>query len=210
MYIPVSMDTVDADTIWGSFKNLYKQQRRWAWGVEHFPYLLLNFGRNKKITWKMKFKYIWNLGEGMYSWATAPLIIFILGKLPLYMLSKTDESSQVLVQNTPFILEKLLTFAMIGIFASAILSLLLLPPMPEDKQGKNTLRKFGFWMFLPYSTFSLSRRERKIVRSYTIMLFQWMLLPVTLVLFGSIPAIDAQTRLMINKPLGFFNTPKKR
>ena len=43
MYMPVSMDTVRGDDWWTSIKNLYRQQRRWAWGVEHVAYLLWEF-----------------------------------------------------------------------------------------------------------------------------------------------------------------------
>jgi len=50
LYVPVSMDAVMAPTWIGSLVNLYKQQRRWAWGVEHFPYLVLNFLANRKIS----------------------------------------------------------------------------------------------------------------------------------------------------------------
>ena len=110
-----------------------------------------------------------------------PLIIFILGKMPLYFLTD-EETASVFVQNTPFVLEWLLRLASAGIFISAILGFFLLPKRPKNRG----------------------------IATYGVMLLQWVLLPVSLVFFGSLPAIDAQTRLMINKPLGFFVTPKRR
>jgi len=184
MYIPVSMDTVMDKSYWRSFRNLYKQQRRWAWGVEHFPYMMWNFKKDKLIPWYKKLKYTWNLVEGMYSWATAPILIFILGRLPLWVAGRGAESTSVIVQNAPFVLEWLMSVSMLGITVSAIISVLLLPARPKGHSK---------W-------------------KYPVMLLQWILLPVTLILFGSIPAIEAQTRLMLGKKfhLGFFVTPKSR
>lgn len=181
IYLPVSMDTVQAGTFWRSLVNLYKQQRRWAWGVEHFPFMMWHFRRDKLIPWHKKFKYLWNLGEGMYSWATAPLLIFILGRLPTWFASVQDRAT-VFMQNTPLILEWLLRIAMLGILLSVILSVRLLPPWPQRYRAVHFL----------------------------VMVLQWALLPVTLILFGSIPAIDAQTRLLLGKYLGFWVTEKKR
>ncbi len=192
MYIPVSMDTVMAETPWKSLVNLYKQQRRWAWGVEHFPYMVWHFRKATlptnsgiisvpKIPFWKKFKYLWNLGEGMYSWATATILIFLLSKLPLWV-GKGKIGTTAFFQTTPLVLHWLLTAAMIGMFASAILFLFLLPPRPKNQ-----------------SPFKL-----------IIMIVQWILLPVTLILFGSIPATEAQTRLMLGKYLGFWVTEKTR
>ena len=184
MYIPVSMDTVMDKNYWQGFKNLYKQQRRWAWGVEHFPYMMEHFKGNKGIPWLTKLKYTWNLTEGMYSWATAPVLIFVLGRLPLYIAGHGEQSTSVIVQNAPFVLEKLMLAAMIGIFFSAVVSMLILPPRPDNQPR---------W-------------------KYAVMFLQWVLLPITLILFGSIPATEAQTRLMLPEKyhLGFFVTPKTR
>lgn len=181
LYLPVSMDTAKADGFWQSLKNLYRQQRRWAWGVEHLPFMIWHFRKNKHIPWGKKIKYLWNLAEGMYSWATAPLIIFILGRLPLWLAPQTARHS-ALYQNTPFTLETLMNLAMAGILASAILSLLLLPPPPQG---------LARWRYL-------------------LMVTQWIFVPITLVIFGSIPAIDAQTRLFLGKYLGFQVSQKKR
>src|SRR5262249_4031639 len=43
LFYPVSMDANVAPTFWGTMKNVYRQQRRWAWGVENTPYLLNGF-----------------------------------------------------------------------------------------------------------------------------------------------------------------------
>ncbi len=181
IYVPVSMDTVMADTRWQSLVNLYKQQRRWAWGVEHFPFLIDRLRRDKKFPLSKKIYHVWTLAEGMYSWATAPLLIFILGYLPLWLAPESLKSA-ALYQNTPHTLEALMTLSMLGVFVSAFLSFGLLPPRPAHKKRYETV----------------------------IMLLQWVLVPVTFIVFGAIPAIDAQTRLMLGKYLGFNITQKSR
>ncbi len=182
IFVPVSMNTVASGGWLAGVKSLYKQQRRWAWGVEHLPYMLWHFRQKKdKISRWKKIRYIWNIGEGMYSWATVPVLIFILGRLPLFLASQ-DVKAVVITQNTPFVLEWLMGIAMTGILVSAIMSLGLLPPRP-----KHTPR-----------------------HKFLIMLLQWALLPVTLILFGSIPATEAQTRLLLGGKwrLGFWVSPK--
>ena len=43
IHLPVSMDTVMTDRYFPALKALYKQLRRWAWGVENFPYMMEMF-----------------------------------------------------------------------------------------------------------------------------------------------------------------------
>jgi cellulose synthase/poly-beta-1,6-N-acetylglucosamine synthase-like glycosyltransferase len=182
IYVPVSMDTVMADSFGKSVVNLYKQQRRWAWGVEHIPYLMDKFiFETPRFPWRRKLYYLWNQIEGMYTWATAPILIFVLGYLPLW-LAPAPVKATAFYQNAPHTLEALMTLSMVGVLVSALLSFGLLPPRPV----KIRRAKFAF------------------------MLLQWALVPFTFILFGSIPAVDAQTRLMLGKYLGFNITDKKR
>ncbi len=183
MYVPVSMDTVMGKNLWQTIKAQYKQMRRWAWSVEHFPWMVTHFTKNKKIPWSKKIRYLFNQSEGQFSWATGPIFILILGRLPL-MVASFRETKVAIVQNTPFVLETLMSLAMIGIFVSAIINVFFLPARPP--------------------------RYKKV--KWVVMVLQWILLPVTLILFGSFPALDAQTRLMLGGKfkLGFDVTQKHR
>jgi len=181
MYIPLSMDVVMAKTLWQTIKAQYLQVRRWAYGVENFPFMVWNFWGNKKIHFLTKFRYIFNQLEGVYSWATAPILILVLGRLPVWLANRQENVSAI-ARNAPHILQWLMALAMVGIFISAILGTALLPPRPK--------------------------KYKKIKLLF--MLVQWVFLPVTLIIFGSIPATEAQTRLMLGKYLGFHVTAKAR
>ncbi|MFH0819554.1 MAG: glycosyltransferase family 2 protein [bacterium] len=181
IHIPVSMDTPYAGKFWESLVNQYRQIRRWAYGVENFPYIVWQMWGNKKISFRKKFRYLWNQLEGTYSWATAPILIFFMGYLPLYTAGK-EVKATVFTQNAPIVLRYLMTISMVGLFFSAVLSLIMLPPKPKKQHG----------------------------HKYYLMVLQWLLFPYCMILFGSIPAIDAQTRLMLGKYLGFYVTKKAR
>jgi len=181
LYIPVSMDTVHDDSIGKSLKNLYYQQRRWAWGTENISYLLWELRRHPKISQWKKWTVLFHEWEGKWSWAVVAILITVLGRLPLWVAGNEVRQS-ALFFNTPHVLENLMTLAMLGLLVSAIMSMLILPPRPAGH-----------------------RRHR-----YLFMILQWLLLPVSLVLFSSVPCIDAVTHLMLGKYLGFNVSAKKR
>lgn len=182
LYVPVSMDTVRDDRWWQSIKNLYRQQRRWAWGVEHVPFLLWEFRKKGRlIPWWKKFKWVFVEWEGKWSWCLVALLVTILGRLPMYVASESVRQS-ALYFNAPHVLESLMTVAMVGMLLSALLSFPLLPQRPRSHP-----------------------RHR-----YIMMVFQWLLLPVSMIVISALPAIDAVTHLMFGKYLGFNVSQKKR
>lgn len=182
MSYPISMDANLAPTFWQTVKNIYKQQRRWCWGTaENATYLLFGFFKNKKIGLFKRIKLSLIQIESSWSLATNPLIIFLLGWLPL-ILGGEEFNSTLLSYNLPRITRDLMTLAMLGLIVSAIISTWLLPPRPK----KYPLIK------------------------YLSMIIQWVLVPFTIPIFGAIPGLDAQARLMLGKYMGFWVTPKHR
>jgi cellulose synthase/poly-beta-1,6-N-acetylglucosamine synthase-like glycosyltransferase len=181
---PVSMDANAAPKFWQTIVNQYKQQRRWAWGgCENIPYLLKGFAKNKKIPFAKKFHWAFNYIEGFHSWATNTIIIFTLGWLPI-LIGGADFKFSLLSYNLPKITSWIMNLAMLGMVSSAILAVILLPPKPT-------------WF-------------KK--RHYLFYLLQWILMPITLIIFGAVPALEAQTRGMLGGKfkLGFWVTPKHR
>ncbi len=181
LYIPVSMDTVRDDSTFKSLKNLYLQQRRWAWGTENIPYLLWQYRLHPAMSRWKKAVMLFHEWEGKWSWAVVTVIVTLLGRLPLWV-ANTDVRQSALFFNTPQVLQFLMTLSMVGLLISTIMSMLLLPPRP-DHHPKHM---------------------------YAFMALQWLLVPVSLLFFSALPCLDAVTHLMTGRYLGFNVSSKKR
>ena len=134
LFYPVSMDANVTSTNTQTLKNVYKQQRRWAYGAENIPYFMFGFMRNKAIPLFKKWYYGFMVIEGNHSWATNALLIFVLGWLPV-LLGGQEFNRTVLSFNLPYLTRIIMTLSMLGLVSSAVLSIVLLPPRPL-KYGK--------------------------------------------------------------------------
>jgi hypothetical protein len=181
LYYPVSMDANAAGSFFRTMINIYKQQRRWAYGAENIPYFLFCFVKNKKIPLKKKVFLGIEAIDGYISWSTSSIVIFILGWLPLFF-GGAEFSHTLISYNLPKTISMIMTFSMAGLVASVYLSLILLPPRPPQ------YGKFKYFIFA----------------------FSWLLLPLMMIFFTAFPALEAQTRLMFGKYMGFWVTEKSR
>ena len=175
------MDANMAPTFLSTMKQIYKQHRRWTYGVENIPYMLFAFTKNRRIPFRKKIRAAFVQIEGFWSLTTHPLILFAVGWLPL-IVGGHGFTATVLSYNLPSVARSVLTLAMLGLVASAAIAMALLPPRPTE---------YG--------------RFRSLM-----LVVQWLLVPVTMVLFSSIPGLDAQLRLLSGRYLGFWVTPKTR
>jgi len=181
IYYPISMDANVAGTFWKTLVNIYKQQRRWAYGVGDIAYFLFGFSKNKKIPLSKKISLGWESLWGHWSWADSSILIFLLGWLPVVL--GGNAFSQALVSyNLPKITSQILTISMIGLIISAYFSLIILRKS-QEKQNRF---------------------------KYIMLILEWFLVPFGMIFFTSLPALDAQTRWMIGKYMGFWPTEKVR
>jgi hypothetical protein len=181
IYYLVSMDAVMSKNFLKTAINQYRQQKRWAWGCNEIPYIMFGFKNNKKISFGKKISHLYTILDGFWSWATAALLLLVFGWLPILLGGKSFNFT-ILSFNLPILTGRIMTISMLGMLVSAILSTMLLPPLPE---GQNPLKKISVFL-------------------------QWIFLPVTLIVFGAFPALDAQIRLMLGKYMGFWVTEKVR
>ena len=180
LFISASMDTCLAENYKQTLINQYKQKRRWAYNVEYYPTIFPQLIKSGIPFWKAV-KRLFPYVEGNYSWATTSLIIALLGWLPL-ILGGDKFANTVIGFNLPALTSTIMTMAMAMLIFSIYVNMVLLPPRPKG---------YSRWMIVS-------------------MYMQWIFVPVIAIVFISLPAIEAQTRLMLGKYMEFWVTPKAR
>ncbi len=184
LYFPVYMDANIGKNFRETAANVYRQHRRWAWGVETIPYMLYGFLKNKKIPLRKKVINGLDYAESFWSWATNSFIIAVFGWLPGFV-GGAEFKGSVLALNLPGITGGIGQVAFIFLIFSVFFSINLLLLKAED--SKNHKKKKFAWLAL-----------------------QWLFTPFIMIALVATPAIDAQTRLMLGKYMGFWVTPKHR
>lgn len=181
LYVAIYQDAVLAGTLWQTMREQFTQLRRWAWGVSDTPYVIVKMYRDRQIAWGKKAVQLFRQIEGYFSWATAPIILAFASFAPIFI--NPSASDSIVAQQLPLIVSRVNTVALIGLVGPVVATMMALPPRPPHVK---ITRRIG-------------------------MVLQWVLIPVALICFGSVAALNAQTRLMFGKYLETFDaTVKKR
>jgi heme/copper-type cytochrome/quinol oxidase subunit 2 len=115
------------------------------------------------------------------SWAIWAAIITIIAPLPV-LLGGAFFSQMSIGYNLPKITGLLLNFTLGASLIWIILSRFTLPPRPKDVQWFKNI----------------------------VLIIEWAIVPLVILIVGSTPALDAQTRLMLAKYMEFVPTEKTR
>lgn len=180
VFSPIYQDAVLSDTYKKTLKAQFVQLRRWAWGASDIAYVIYTgFFKKNDVPKKELFLKVVRLIDSHLSWATAPLILAFAASLPAFV--NPAAKSSVVANQLPVIANYIQTIALLGVLVTLIISVRLLPPKP-------------------------ARYKR---RRHLLLIFQWVLMPITSIIYNSSAAIYSQTRLMFGRYLGTFDVTEK-
>lgn len=179
--IPIYQDAVIDETFWKTIKAQFVQVRRWYYGASDIAYVgtRLFTSKEKRI---MPF---WQLFPKFWRLLDGHITLAILAPIVAFggwvPMIMNLSSHEMVAYNIPSIVGVVETFASIGLIVSVLISFKILPKRPAKyKKGKNFL-----------------------------MVIQWILMPITSILYQSIAAFYSQTRLMLGKYMEKFDVTKK-
>ncbi|MBI4598066.1 MAG: glycosyltransferase family 2 protein [Candidatus Omnitrophica bacterium] len=178
--ITVSMDVVSAPTWWSTVRSVYKQKRRWAWGVENLPIVFRGFLHAKAMPRLQRLRYVVKLLEMNWAWATWPLLLTVIGWLPV-LAAQREFSSTVLYYSAPRIQATIFELSSLSFAVTIWLSWMLLP---KPRVKYSLLKRLGLAL-------------------------EWLCIPLITVCFIAVPALDAQTRLLAGRRMEFWVTGKR-
>lgn len=180
LFIPVYQDALQSRTYFTSLIGQYKQLRRWAWGASEIPHVITKWWHGRTY---LPFRKTFS--KLSYLWYLQLMwatapVIIFLNKSIPSMLNPQFQYS-LISYNLGRMLDVMFTIVSAGIIVSLWITFISLP----RPAGRSRWGILGI-------------------------VAQFVLLPFVTILYGAIPALDAQTRLMLNKPLGFNVTEKIR
>lgn len=180
IHVPIYQDAVLSNTLGATMIAQFKQLRRWAYGASDVPYVAERlFTRHRQVPFWGGLTRFGILLDSHVTLAVVAIMVGLGAWVPLFI--NPDASRDIVVHNLPQVVGLLQRFAMVGLFATVILTLVMLPPRPA---------RYG--------------RHRSIF-----MVLQWVLMPITAIFYNSLAAFTAQTYLLTGKYLDKFDVTDK-
>lgn len=179
--IPIYQDAVLDETFLKTVKAQFIQVRRWYYGASDVAYV------GVRLFCKREERPVpfWQLLPKFWRLLDGHVTLAILAPIVAFggwVPMLMNVSSHIMVAyNLPNVVSVVETFASVGLIVTVLVSFRMLPPRPAKyKKGKSIL-----------------------------MILQWILMPITSILYQSIAAFYAQTRLMLGLYMEKFDVTKK-
>jgi hypothetical protein len=180
IHVPINQDAVLSYSFWKTLKAQFIQVRRWDYGASDIAYVATRiFSRKRTVPFWSSLAKFWRLIDNHVTLACMSLIITFGGWVPLIVNSSSSRS--LIAHQLPTIVSHIQTIAIIGLFITIMLSIRMLPRRPERYKKRRTV----------------------------FMVLQWILMPVTAILYGSLAAFYSQTRLALGRYIEKFDVTDK-
>ncbi|MBO4812635.1 hypothetical protein J5491_00575 [Candidatus Saccharibacteria bacterium] len=179
--VPIYQDAVIDDTFWKTVKAQFVQVRRWYYGASDVAYVGTRLFAKKED----RIMPFWQLFPKFWRLLDGHITLAILAPIVAFggwvpMIMNTSAHTMV-AYNLPNIVSVVETVASIGLIVSVLVSFKILPKRPAKyRKGRSIL-----------------------------MLIQWILMPITSIIYQSLAAFYAQTRLMLGLYMEKFDVTKK-
>ncbi len=179
--VPIYQDAVIGETFWQTVKAQFIQVRRWDYGASDVAYV----GTKLFVKKGQRLMPFWQLFPKFWRLLDGHVTLAIMAPIVAFggwvpMIMNLSAHTMI-GYNLPNIVSVVETFAAIGLLITVLISFRLLPPRPAKyRKGKEIS-----------------------------MLLQWILMPVTSILYQSLAAFYAQTRLMLGLYMEKFDVTKK-
>jgi hypothetical protein len=180
IWLPIYQDAVLSGSYLHTLATQFRQLKRWAWSTADTPYIIRQALRERNIGWWSKTVHIARQMDDYLAWSTTPLVLAIGAWLPWLVDARHGHSA--LAFKLFHAIVGLQILALGDLLIAMAIYLALLPPRP---------RRYG------------------LIRSF-MMVLQWVLEPLTLIIYVSIPSLIAHARLITGfHPKEFDVTTKK-
>lgn len=152
-FLPISADTVQDATLLKTFQNQYLQIKRWAYGVEHIPFIVKQYFSKEVNYWDNTDKVLFKIW-GDLKWGF--LAIFVTFGSLFIPIINPDFKTSVLSVNLPIISSWILSTAFLGLFATIYVHEKTVPPRPKDWSLFKRIWSYIQWLLVPIILVTIS------------------------------------------------------
>jgi cellulose synthase/poly-beta-1,6-N-acetylglucosamine synthase-like glycosyltransferase len=180
LFVPIYQDAVLDSTYIKTLKAQFIQLRRWAYGASDVPYVATRiFTKDRNVPFLAGFSRLLRLIDGHLTLASVSILVAIGGWVPLFI--NQQAYRDVVAHQLPDVISDIQRVALIGLFITVFLSFKMLPPRPERYKRYRTIG----------------------------MLAQWLLMPVSAIVYSAGSALYSQGRLFTGRYLTKFDVTNK-
>lgn len=178
IFLPTGNDAVHAGGWWRSISMTYIQHKRHAWGASDIPYAIRQSLAHHEMSRRRRLRRVVALSSNHLLWATHWFILSVGWLLPIGLAKLFGTGSEY--DTLHWLARLALTACLIPYIVMIHIDARLRPPKPAGWTPLKSVLNFLMWFCLPVTSFITS----------------------------TVPALDAQTRLMLGKRLEYRVTDK--